>query len=219
MRVPILSRRTVVGLSATTCETIRSPFSSDGSTVTRKSGASATDEVIWQTTTCAATNATQRRSYRRGRPCGVPSLRTQALAGPVRATTRVGAGDHKGRPYEAVNLAASPPTTDLSYTRSDWLHECPQEFGGRHGPDAFGSHIVALPIQGDLGWAPPPRPPVRAGGRSCARVRGRTCLGVHPFDTHVPATELHQTQQPSTRCRNAPSGSLWPSLPPPNARG
>ena len=53
MRLPIRSRRTVVGMSAKTWDTLCSPFSLDGSMVTRKSGASASDDVIWQMMTDA----------------------------------------------------------------------------------------------------------------------------------------------------------------------
>ena len=58
MRAPIRSRRTVVGLSAMIWDILCSPFSFDGSMVTRKSGASASDDVIWQMTTdaCVAGN-------------------------------------------------------------------------------------------------------------------------------------------------------------------
>ena len=48
---PIRSRLTVTGLSAITCDLSRNPFSGLGSMVTRKSGASTSSEVNWQTTT------------------------------------------------------------------------------------------------------------------------------------------------------------------------
>ena len=60
----------VVGLSAMIWDSFCSPFSFDGSTVTRKSGASASDDVIWQmmTDACVAGN----ESLGRLRPAGDP---------------------------------------------------------------------------------------------------------------------------------------------------
>ena len=51
--------RTVTGLSAMICDARRNPFRTDGSMVTRKSGASLSVEVIWHTMTdaCSAGNA------------------------------------------------------------------------------------------------------------------------------------------------------------------
>ena len=46
---PVCSRVTVTGLSAITCNLSRDPFFGLGSMVTRKSGASASSEVRWQT--------------------------------------------------------------------------------------------------------------------------------------------------------------------------
>src|SRR3546814_601705 len=59
MRPPTRSRRTVTGLSAMICDRPRNPFTADGSTVTRRSGASTTVVVIWQiiTEACSAGSA------------------------------------------------------------------------------------------------------------------------------------------------------------------
>ena len=53
MRAPIRSRLTVVGLSAMIWDILCSPFSFDGSMVMRKSGASASNDAIWQMMTDA----------------------------------------------------------------------------------------------------------------------------------------------------------------------
>lgn len=60
IRGPTISRRTVTGLSAMTCERTRRPLRAAGPTLRRKSGASTSSDVIWQMTTDACWGARRR---------------------------------------------------------------------------------------------------------------------------------------------------------------
>ena len=66
--VRTFSRRTVTGLSAMIWDVFSRPLVADGSTVTRKSGASVNVDVIWHTTTDACPSRERVALDNHGRP-------------------------------------------------------------------------------------------------------------------------------------------------------
>ena len=84
--------------------------------------------------------------HRRGRPCGVPV--------PVNARVWPGTGDHKGRPYEAVNIPASSPHRRFRTGSSGW--DC-------------GWNVVTSCVGGDR-RTPRPHDRVRRPRRSPMRI-------------------------------------------------